>query len=42
MKESGCKIGICPTTEANLGDGVFPAKKYYDLGGEGICIGSDS
>ncbi len=33
--------GICPTTEANLGDGIFPADQF--LSEEGImAIGSDS
>ena len=33
--------GLCPTTEANLGDGLFPLKPYLDAGGV-IGIGSDS
>lgn len=34
-------VGLCPTTEANLGDGFFQAAKY--LGDRGrIAIGSDS
>ena len=33
--------GICPTTEANLGDGAFPAKRFLELGGR-LAIGSDS
>jgi formimidoylglutamate deiminase len=33
--------GLCPTTEANLGDGVFPLRKYLDADGT-IGIGSDS
>jgi formimidoylglutamate deiminase len=38
---SGAVAGLCPTTEANLGDGVFPATAY--LGGGGVYgIGSDS
>lgn len=32
---------ICPTTEANLGDGVFPADAYTRAGGR-FAIGSDS
>ena len=33
--------GLCPTTEANLGDGIFPADRF--LKGRGaIAIGSDS
>lgn len=33
--------GICPTTEANLGDGIFPAETFLRQGGR-IGIGSDS
>ncbi|MGI4859421.1 MAG: formimidoylglutamate deiminase [Janthinobacterium lividum] len=38
---SGAVIGLCPTTEANLGDGVFDARRYFDEGGR-WGIGSDS
>lgn len=34
-------VGLCPTTEANLGDGIFPALEYLEAGGD-IAIGSDS
>ncbi|HET9034542.1 MAG TPA: formimidoylglutamate deiminase [Dokdonella sp.] len=34
-------VGLCPTTEANLGDGLFPLKKWLDAEGL-IGIGSDS
>jgi len=33
--------GICPTTEANLGDGVFPTTEFMAENGT-IAIGSDS
>jgi formimidoylglutamate deiminase len=33
--------GLCPTTEANLGDGIFPAERFLNAGGI-IGIGSDS
>jgi len=33
--------GLCPTTEANLGDGIFPAQAYLAAGGV-LGIGSDS
>jgi len=33
--------GICPTTEANLGDGVFPTTDFLALEGS-FAIGSDS
>ena len=38
---SGAVAGLCPTTEANLGDGVFPARTYLEAGGR-FGIGSDS
>lgn len=34
-------VGICPTTEANLGDGVFPTLEFVSQGGH-FSIGSDS
>jgi formimidoylglutamate deiminase len=33
--------GICPTTEANLGDGIFPTTEFLSEGGT-FAIGSDS
>ena len=41
VAESGAVVGLCPTTEANLGDGIFPAKGYLACGGA-FGIGSDS
>ncbi len=41
LAASGAVAGLCPTTEANLGDGIFPARAYLDAGGR-IGIGSDS
>jgi len=41
LAATGAVAGLCPTTEANLGDGIFPLKKYLDAGGV-IGIGSDS
>jgi formimidoylglutamate deiminase len=41
VAESGAVAGLCPTTEANLGDGLFPLKTYLDAGGA-LGIGSDS
>lgn len=38
---SGAVVGLCPITEANLGDGLFPAGRHLSLGGR-IGIGSDS
>lgn len=41
MAASGAIAGLCPITEANLGDGIFPARKFIEhLGSYGI--GSDS
>jgi formimidoylglutamate deiminase len=34
-------VALCPTTEANLGDGVFPLRDFLDAGGR-FGIGSDS
>jgi formimidoylglutamate deiminase len=41
VAEAGASICVCPTTEANLGDGFIPVER---LGERGIrlCIGSDS
>ena len=41
LAASGAVAGLCPTTEANLGDGLFPAREYLRRGGA-IGIGSDS
>lgn len=41
MAQSGVVVGLCPSTEANLGDGLFPATEYLALGGK-FGIGSDS
>lgn len=38
---SGAIAGLCPSTEANLGDGLFPLDDYLRAGG-GFGIGSDS
>ncbi|HET8818877.1 MAG TPA: formimidoylglutamate deiminase [Xanthomonadaceae bacterium] len=38
---SGATVALCPTTEANLGDGIFPLRAYLDAGGH-WGIGSDS
>lgn len=38
---SGAVAGLCPITEANLGDGLFPAERFLALGGA-FGIGSDS
>ena len=41
LAESGAVVGLCPTTEANLGDGLFAAAEFLEAGGR-IAIGSDS
>jgi formimidoylglutamate deiminase len=38
---SGAAVSLCPSTEANLGDGVFPAEAYIKAFGH-FGIGSDS
>jgi formimidoylglutamate deiminase len=41
IARSRATVAICPTTEANLGDGLFPLTAYLDAGGR-WGIGSDS
>jgi formimidoylglutamate deiminase len=41
LAASGAVAGLCPTTEANLGDGLFEAPAYLAQGGR-WGIGSDS
>ena len=41
LASSGAVAGLCPITEANLGDGVFPAEAYLGAGGA-IAVGTDS
>ncbi len=41
LARSGAVAALCPTTEANLGDGVFPLGPYLAAGGA-LAIGSDS
>jgi formimidoylglutamate deiminase len=41
LAASGAVVGLCPTTEANLGDGIFPLPGYLAAGGR-IAIGGDS
>lgn len=37
----GCVVGLCPSTEANLGDGIFRTREFLKAGGK-IAVGSDS
>ena len=41
LVKSGATIGLCPITEANLGDGIFPAASFVARGGF-FGIGTDS
>lgn len=41
LAASGAVAGLCPITEANLGDGLFPARAFLNAGGR-IGVGSDS
>ncbi|MGI4717818.1 MAG: formimidoylglutamate deiminase [Janthinobacterium lividum] len=41
IARSGAVAGLCPSTEANLGDGLFPLQPFIAQGGR-FGIGSDS
>jgi formiminoglutamate deiminase len=41
LARSGAVAGLCPITEANLGDGIFAAVDYTGAGGR-FAVGSDS
>lgn len=41
LAASGAVAGLCPVTEANLGDGIFPAVDYLAAGGR-FGVGTDS
>ncbi|WEX89300.1 formimidoylglutamate deiminase [Sinorhizobium garamanticum] len=41
LAASGAVAGLCPATEANLGDGIFPAVEFIAEGGR-VGIGTDS
>lgn len=41
LGRSGAVAGLCPSTEANLGDGLFDAPRYLAAGGR-FGVGSDS
>jgi len=41
MAERGAVVGLCPITEANLGDGIFPAPAFLERKGR-YGVGSDS
>lgn len=39
--KTGAVAGLCPMTEASLGDGIFPAREFLDAGGL-FGVGTDS
>jgi formimidoylglutamate deiminase len=41
LAASGATVGLAPTTEADLGDGIFPGHAYLAAGGR-FGVGSDS
>jgi formimidoylglutamate deiminase len=41
LAAAGSRVCVCPTTEANLGDGFLPVERLLHRG-IGLCIGSDS
>ena len=41
VAEAGARVCVCPTTEANLGDGVAPVLELCERR-IGVCVGSDS
>ena len=41
IAQSGAHVVLCPTTEGNLGDGIFPLNTFQTLGGK-WAIGTDS
>ena len=41
IAQSGAHVVLCPSTEGNLGDGIFPLLEFRDLGGK-WSIGTDS
>ncbi|QQS43074.1 MAG: formimidoylglutamate deiminase [Acidobacteriota bacterium] len=41
IAKKGANVVLCPSTEGNLGDGLFPLKEFQDAGGR-WSIGTDS
>ena len=41
LARTGANVVLCPSTEGNLGDGIFPLRKYRSAGGA-WSIGTDS
>ena len=41
IASSGANVVLCPSTEGNLGDGIFPLRRFQEKGGK-WSIGTDS
>ena len=41
LAKTGANVVLCPSTEGNLGDGIFPLRDYQSFGGQ-WSIGTDS
>ncbi|HEV3408387.1 MAG TPA: amidohydrolase family protein [Gaiellaceae bacterium] len=41
LADTGARVCVCPTTEANLGDGFAPVERIVERGIP-LCVGSDS
>ncbi len=41
LARTGAVAGLCPITEANLGDGIFDGVRWFGSGGR-VAVGSDS
>ncbi|MEZ4937311.1 MAG: formimidoylglutamate deiminase [Crocinitomicaceae bacterium] len=41
IANSGANVVLCPSTEGNLGDGIFPLRAFQEMGGK-WSIGTDS
>ncbi|MDQ3801655.1 MAG: formimidoylglutamate deiminase [Acidobacteriota bacterium] len=41
LAQSGASVVLCPSTEGNLGDGIFPLRRFQSSGGQ-WSIGTDS
>ena len=41
LAKRGAVAGLCPVTEASLGDGIFPTREFLDAGGR-FGVGTDS
>jgi formimidoylglutamate deiminase len=41
LAKTGASVGLCPVTEANLGDGIFEFQQWFESGAP-WCIGGDS